>query len=93
MECENYIDRNHFIFTAIKAGLIYVKNSEDNRGNFRTKRTRNIADGSIIKFEKTHPIIDELIKYIELNKTFDNKTFVKYLEIFDIVRPKNAKSS
>ncbi len=82
---EDYINRNHFIFNGIKSGMIYLKNTLENIGKFRTKRTRNIADGSIIKIQNNHPIIDELIKYIELNKTFDNKTFKKYLEVFDIV--------
>tara|TARA_R110001632_G_scaffold126691_1_gene240469 strand:- start:1521 stop:3614 length:2094 start_codon:yes stop_codon:yes gene_type:complete len=81
---EDYINRNHFIFNGIKAGMIYLKNTMENTGNFRTKRTRNIADKSIIKIQQNHPIINELIKYIEVNKKFDNKTLVKYLEIFDI---------
>ena len=81
---EDYINRNHFIFNGIKAGMIYLKNTMENTGNFRTKRTRNIADKSIIKIQQNHPIINELIKYIEENKKFDNKTLVKYLEIFDI---------
>ena len=82
---EDYIHRNHFIFTGIKIGMTYVKNNNINKTkDFITEKERNIADDSIIKFSKNAPITDELIKYIECNRKFDNKTFIKYLEVFDI---------
>tara|TARA_R110002096_G_scaffold312790_1_gene507082 strand:+ start:65 stop:388 length:324 start_codon:yes stop_codon:yes gene_type:complete len=82
---EDYIHRNHFIFTGIKIGMTYVKNNNINKTKiFKTEKKRNIADDSIIKFSKNAPITDELIKYIECNRKFDNKTFIKYLEVFDI---------
>ena len=65
--------------------MTYVKNNNINKTKeFMTEKKRNIADDSIIKFSKNAPITDELIKYIECNRKFDNKTFIKYLEVFDI---------
>ena len=85
IKIEDYINRDHFIFNGNKIGMTYVKNNNINLTKiFKTEIQRNIADTSIIKFMKSNPIIDELIKYIEINRKFDNKTFVKYLEVFDI---------
>ena len=85
LSIEDYLCRNHFIFIGNKIGMTYLKNNNENINIvFKTCRERNLVNNSIIQFTKNHPIIDELIKYIEINKKFDNKTFTKYLEIFDI---------
>lgn len=82
---EDYINRNHFIFNGNKIGMIYLKNNKENIEKiFKTEKQRNLVNNSIIKFMNDHPIIDALIEYIETNKKFDNKTFIKYLEVFDI---------
>ena len=82
---ENYIHRNHFIFTGIKIGMIYLKNNKENINKiFKTEKKRNLVNNSIIKFTSDNPILDALNEYIETNRKFDNKTFTKYLEIFDI---------
>ncbi len=82
---ENYIHRNHFIFTGIKIGMIYLKNNKENiKKIFKTEKKRNLVNNSIIKFTSDNPILDALNEYIETNRKFDNKTFTKYLEIFDI---------
>lgn len=82
---EDYINRNHFIFTSNKIGMIYLKNNKENIEKiFKTEKQRNLVNNSIIKITKEHPILDALIEYIEINRKFDNKTFIKYLEVFDI---------
>ncbi len=82
---EDYINRNHFIFTGVKIGMIYLKNNKENIEKiFKTEKQRNLVNNSIIKFMNDHPIIGAIIEYIETNKKFDNKTFTKYLEVFDI---------
>ena len=65
--------------------MIYLKNNKENIEKvFKSEKQRNLVNNSIIKFMNDHPILDALIEYIEKNQKFDNKTFTKYLEVFDI---------